>query len=445
MSERTEARVVVVGTGFSGLGMAIQLKKAGIDDFVVLEKAKDVGGTWRDNSYPGCACDIQSHMYSFSFEQNPGWTRSFSSRTSPTLSAGRPAMARPALAHQRKRHLLRGALDLTRRAVRRATRTVPVRLQHQRRERSPADFEDAGNLPGGYSRGWLARPWEYKEGAKTIGGSIELLHNGGIGGFGRDGGYDDFGRFGRCGSPPVSALGRAWPASGAARRSRLGRRPSRRARCLRDDASLDVRAAGSGARTRSPSASVPSVWRRGRWSGSAFRGRPRWSSARSVSSRPGRLTSRWTPRTRTSGWNSCWRTPARAWSSGTTRWRPGSAAVRPLWWSTRSRPLSKPRCPRSAGGIRGPRVRRVHVRFDRATQRRPGRALQPPNLVLLASRRFLDHRGRSGTQIASPGFDATVWETWPYLTAGASIHVHPTRSASTLSDCATGSSRSGSP
>ena len=80
MGERTEARVVVVGTGFSGLGMAIQLKKAGIDDFVVLEKAADVGGTWRDNSYPGCACDIQSHMYSFSFEQNPGWTRSFSSQ-----------------------------------------------------------------------------------------------------------------------------------------------------------------------------------------------------------------------------------------------------------------------------------------------------------------------------------------------------------------------------
>src|SRR3954471_12596770 len=69
---------VVIGTGFSGLGMAIQLKRDGRDDFVVLEKADDVGGTWRDNTYPGCACDIQSHMYSFSFEQNPDWTRSFS-------------------------------------------------------------------------------------------------------------------------------------------------------------------------------------------------------------------------------------------------------------------------------------------------------------------------------------------------------------------------------
>jgi len=78
MGERTETGVIIVGTGFSGLGMAIQLRKQGRDDFVILEKADEVGGTWRDNSYPGCACDIQSHMYSFSFEQNPNWTRSFS-------------------------------------------------------------------------------------------------------------------------------------------------------------------------------------------------------------------------------------------------------------------------------------------------------------------------------------------------------------------------------
>ncbi|MFF5988105.1 flavin-containing monooxygenase [Prauserella flavalba] len=78
MGNRTEAGVVIIGTGFSGLGMAIQLRKEGREDFVILEKADDVGGTWRDNTYPGCACDIQSHMYSFSFEQNPEWSRSFS-------------------------------------------------------------------------------------------------------------------------------------------------------------------------------------------------------------------------------------------------------------------------------------------------------------------------------------------------------------------------------
>ncbi|MEV6828903.1 NAD(P)/FAD-dependent oxidoreductase [Amycolatopsis sp. NPDC051102] len=78
MGNRTETGVVIVGTGFSGLGMAVQLRKEGRDDFVILEKAHDVGGTWRDNSYPGCACDIPSHMYSFSFEQNPGWSRAYS-------------------------------------------------------------------------------------------------------------------------------------------------------------------------------------------------------------------------------------------------------------------------------------------------------------------------------------------------------------------------------
>src|SRR5262245_2384766 len=70
--------VAIVGTGFSGLGSAILLRKAGIESFVLLEKANRVGGTWRDNSYPGAACDIPSHLYSFSFEQNPEWSRAFS-------------------------------------------------------------------------------------------------------------------------------------------------------------------------------------------------------------------------------------------------------------------------------------------------------------------------------------------------------------------------------
>jgi cation diffusion facilitator CzcD-associated flavoprotein CzcO len=70
----------VIGTGFSGLGMAIKLKQSGNDDFVVLEKAGSVGGTWRDNTYPGCACDVQSHLYSFSFEPNPKWSRMFATQ-----------------------------------------------------------------------------------------------------------------------------------------------------------------------------------------------------------------------------------------------------------------------------------------------------------------------------------------------------------------------------
>ncbi|MFE2406939.1 flavin-containing monooxygenase [Kitasatospora sp. NPDC059408] len=71
-------RVAVVGAGFGGLGAAVRLRRAGITDFVVLERADSVGGTWRDNSYPGCACDVPSHLYSFSFAPNPEWPRSFS-------------------------------------------------------------------------------------------------------------------------------------------------------------------------------------------------------------------------------------------------------------------------------------------------------------------------------------------------------------------------------
>jgi cation diffusion facilitator CzcD-associated flavoprotein CzcO len=70
-------RVAVIGAGFGGLGMAIRLRQEGITDFVVLERAGDVGGTWRDNTYPGCQCDIPSHLYSFSFAPNPDWTRFF--------------------------------------------------------------------------------------------------------------------------------------------------------------------------------------------------------------------------------------------------------------------------------------------------------------------------------------------------------------------------------
>ncbi|HVU71908.1 MAG TPA: NAD(P)/FAD-dependent oxidoreductase [Mycobacteriales bacterium] len=75
---RTEVDVLIVGTGFAGLGMAVQLQRAGRPDFVVLERGGDVGGTWRDNTYPGAACDVPSHLYSFSFAPNPTWTRSFS-------------------------------------------------------------------------------------------------------------------------------------------------------------------------------------------------------------------------------------------------------------------------------------------------------------------------------------------------------------------------------
>jgi cation diffusion facilitator CzcD-associated flavoprotein CzcO len=73
-----DVRVAIVGAGFGGIGTAARLLQAGERDFVVLERAGAVGGTWRDNSYPGCACDVQSSLYAFSFAPNPDWSRSYS-------------------------------------------------------------------------------------------------------------------------------------------------------------------------------------------------------------------------------------------------------------------------------------------------------------------------------------------------------------------------------
>jgi cation diffusion facilitator CzcD-associated flavoprotein CzcO len=73
-----DTQIAIVGAGFSGLCMGIELKQAGIDAFAIYEKEDRVGGTWRDNTYPECGCDIPSHLYSFSFEQNPRWSRTYS-------------------------------------------------------------------------------------------------------------------------------------------------------------------------------------------------------------------------------------------------------------------------------------------------------------------------------------------------------------------------------
>ena len=74
----THTDVAIVGSGFSGIAMAVRLREAGMRDFLILERDSDVGGTWRDNSYPGCACDVPSHLYSLSFAPNPNWTSTFS-------------------------------------------------------------------------------------------------------------------------------------------------------------------------------------------------------------------------------------------------------------------------------------------------------------------------------------------------------------------------------
>ena len=75
---RREVRIAVIGAGFGGIATAIRLRQRAVRDFVVFDRATEIGGTWRDNSYPGCACDVPSQLYSLSFAPNPGWTRSFS-------------------------------------------------------------------------------------------------------------------------------------------------------------------------------------------------------------------------------------------------------------------------------------------------------------------------------------------------------------------------------
>src|SRR5436309_8840435 len=70
--------VAIVGAGFGGVAAAIALRRRGIEDITILERADRIGGTWRANTYPGLACDVPSHLYSYSFAPNPGWSRRYS-------------------------------------------------------------------------------------------------------------------------------------------------------------------------------------------------------------------------------------------------------------------------------------------------------------------------------------------------------------------------------
>lgn len=76
-SDSITVEVLIVGAGFSGLCMGIKLREAGMNSFLLIEKGDNIGGTWWDNRYPGCACDIPSHLYSFSFEPSPDWSRMY--------------------------------------------------------------------------------------------------------------------------------------------------------------------------------------------------------------------------------------------------------------------------------------------------------------------------------------------------------------------------------
>ena len=72
---RVNPRIVIIGAGMAGILTAIKLREAGYDDYVIYEKSDRVGGTWRDNTYPGVACDVPAHLYTYSFEPNPSWSQ----------------------------------------------------------------------------------------------------------------------------------------------------------------------------------------------------------------------------------------------------------------------------------------------------------------------------------------------------------------------------------
>ncbi len=108
-ADARHAHIIIVGTGFAGLGMAIKLKQQGSNDFLLLERGDDVGGTWRDNTYPGCACDVPSQLYSFSFALNPGWSRTYSSQREIWAYLRDCAARYGILPHIRSQHAVRAA------------------------------------------------------------------------------------------------------------------------------------------------------------------------------------------------------------------------------------------------------------------------------------------------------------------------------------------------
>src|SRR4051812_3509584 len=102
-----DVSIAIVGAGFSGLGLALRLREEGIGDFTILERGDGVGGTWHFNTYPGCACDVPSHLYSYSFAPNPDWSRTYSKQ--PEIRAYLQRVAEPVMGHVKLNCEVRGA------------------------------------------------------------------------------------------------------------------------------------------------------------------------------------------------------------------------------------------------------------------------------------------------------------------------------------------------
>ena len=104
-----DVRVAIIGAGFGGLGVAIKLREAGFEDFLVLERDEALGGTWWANTYPGCACDVPAHLYSYSFQLNPNWSRMFAPQPEILEYLRRTARERGIEGHLRFRTEVHGA------------------------------------------------------------------------------------------------------------------------------------------------------------------------------------------------------------------------------------------------------------------------------------------------------------------------------------------------
>ena len=131
-----DVRVAVIGGGLSGIGAAVMLRRAGIGDVVVLERADDVGGTWRDNTYPGCACDVPSALYSFSFAPNPAWGRLYARQPEIQSYARRIADE-----HGAREHVVTGA-DVLAADWDEAAQRWPIRTTRGALARAGADLRD---------------------------------------------------------------------------------------------------------------------------------------------------------------------------------------------------------------------------------------------------------------------------------------------------------------
>jgi cation diffusion facilitator CzcD-associated flavoprotein CzcO len=144
-----EVGVVIVGAGFSGLAMAARLARSGRRDFLLLERSDDIGGTWRDNAYPGCACDVPSHLYSLSFAPNPDWSRAFSPQAEIWEYMRRVADAEGLLTHVRLRcALLEAEWDGTAQRWRLSTSDGPMTAKALIAAGGPLSEPRVPDLPG---------------------------------------------------------------------------------------------------------------------------------------------------------------------------------------------------------------------------------------------------------------------------------------------------------